>query len=276
MADVDLCQFQYSEKVHLGVNAMRIVSIVLIATSLYLTNFHNAYASSEKDISTALASPARSQLDVERDLRDKPELVLELAGFKKGMVIADVFGGGGYYSEILSKVVGKNGSVLLINNAPYDAYAKKDLAVRLANNRLANVQYSVVPPEKLGLANNSLDGALIVMSYHDLFYADDEGGWPAIDNVQFMEQIVKALKPGARLLIVDHHAKADSGFADAKALHRIDEQFVITNLRAQGLQWVGSIDVLRNNNDYHNKTVFDPTIKGRTDRFVHVYEKPKQ
>ena len=276
MADVDLCQFQYSEKVHLGVNAMRIVSIVLIATSLYLTNFHNAYASSEKDISTALASPARSQLDVKRDLRDKPELVLELAGFKKGMVIADVFGGGGYYSEILSKVVGKNGSVLLINNAPYDAYAKKDLAVRLANNRLANVQYSVVPPEKLGLANNSLDGALIVMSYHDLFYADDEGGWPAIDNVQFMGQIVKALKPGARLLIVDHHAKADSGFVDAKALHRIDEQFVITNLRAQGLQWVGSIDVLRNNNDDHNKTVFDPTIKGRTDRFVHVYEKPKQ
>jgi predicted methyltransferase len=255
---------------------MRIVSIVLITTSLWLSSFQNSYASNETDISAALASPARTQADRERDEREKPQQVLELTGFKKGMVIADVFGGGGYYSEILSGVVGKNGNVLMINNAPYDAYSKKDLSVRLANNRLSNVQYSIVPNENLGLAANSLDGALIIMSYHDLFYADPEGGWPAIDAKQFIDQIVKALKSGGKFLIVDHSAKADSGIADTKTLHRIDEQFTIAELKSHGLQWVGSIDVLRNAEDDHSKAVFDPAIKGRTDRFVHIYQKPAQ
>lgn len=255
---------------------MRIVSIVLITTSLWLFSFQNSYASNETDISAALANSARTQEDRERDEREKPQQVLEFAGFKKGMVIADVFGGGGYYSEILSEVVGKKGSILLINNAPYDAYAKKDLSVRLANNRLANVQYSIVPTDQLGLAANSLDGALIVMSYHDLFYADEKDGWPAIDAKQFIEQIVDALKPGANFLIVDHAAKDGSGISAAQKLHRIDEQFAIADLKSHGLLWVGSIEALRNPNDDRSTLVFDPAIKGRTDRFVHVYQKPKK
>ncbi len=146
---------------------MRIASVVLITTALCLSCLQTVSASNQNEVSAALANQARSQADHERDLREKPQQVMEFAGFKKGMVIADVFGGGGYYSEILSEVVGKKGSILLINNAPYDAYAKKDLSVRLANNRLANVQYRVVSPNRLGLSKNSLDGALIVMSYHE-------------------------------------------------------------------------------------------------------------
>jgi predicted methyltransferase len=254
---------------------MRSFHSFLLVTGLVLSVIQPAFASSEKDIAKALANPARSAVDRERDARDKPQQVLELAGFKKGMVIADVFGGGGYYSEILSGVVGSKGKVLLLNNGPYDAFTKKFLTARLADNRLPNVQYSVVPNDKLGLAANSLDGALIVMSYHDLFYDDAEGGWPKIDDVAFIDQIVAALKPGARFLIVDHSAKAGSGISDSKALHRIEEQYAIAELKARGLQWVGSIDVLRNKDDQRSLSVFDPAIKGRTDRFVHVYRKPK-
>jgi predicted methyltransferase len=140
----------------------------------------------------------------------------------------------------------------------------------MAENRLPNVQYSVVSNDKLGLSANSLDGALIVMSYHDLFYDDAEGGWPKIDDVAFIDQIVAALKRGGRFLIVDHSAKTDSGITDSKELHRIDEQYAIAELKARGLQWVGAIDVLRNKDDERSLSVFDPAIKGRTDRFVHV------
>ncbi len=165
---------------------MRTPQTLLLLAGLLLSGLHPALASSEKDIAKALANPARSAVDRERDLRDKPQQVLELAEFKKGMVIADVFGGGGYYSEILSGVVGSKGKVLLLNNGPYDAFTKKFLAARLADKRLPNVQYSVIPNDNLGLSANSLDGALIVMSYHDLFYDDAEGGWPKIDEVAFM------------------------------------------------------------------------------------------
>jgi predicted methyltransferase len=253
---------------------MRSFHSFLLFTALTLSGMQPVIAGSAGDISKSLANPARSAADRERDARDKPRDVLELAGFKKGMVIADVFGGGGYYSEILSRVVGPKGRVLLLNNAPYDNYAKKEIGPRFADGRLPNVAYKVVPNDALGLAENSLDGALIVMSYHDLFYADPENGWPAIDSRQFMGQIVAGLKPGGRLLIVDHSAKDGTGASDAQKLHRIEEQYALAQLKSYGLDWVGSIAVLRNTDDDRSLGVFDPAIKGKTDRFVHVYQKP--
>lgn len=254
---------------------MRSFHSFLLFTGLVLCGMQPVYADSANNIGKSLANPSRSDADRERDVRDKPQDVLELAGFKKGMVIADVFGGGGYYSEILSRVVGPKGRVLLLNNAPYDKYAKKEVGPRLADKRLPNVEYRVVPNDDLGLRVNSLDGALIVMSYHDLFYADAENGWPAIDSRQFMAQIVAGLKPGSRLLIVDHSAKAGAAASDTKTLHRIEEQYALSELRSYGLEWVGSIAVLRNPADDRSLSVFDPAIKGRTDRFVHVYLKPE-
>jgi predicted methyltransferase len=254
---------------------MRATQCLIATIAMLAAMAHPVRASSESEMRSALASPARSAADRERDARDKPQQVLELAGFKKGMVIADVFGGGGYYSEILSRLVGPKGKVLLLNNAPYDNYVKKEIGPRFADGRLPNVVYHVVPNEQLGLAENSLDGALIVMSYHDLFFADPENGWPAIDARQFMAQIVSGLKPGGRLLIVDHSAKAGAGSGDAKNLHRIEESFATGELKSYGLDWVGSIPALRNPDDDRSLSVFNPAIKGRTDRFVHVYEKPK-
>jgi len=49
--------------------------------------------------------------DLARDVTSKPQQIIAFAGVKKGMVIGDVFGGGGYYSELLSKAVGKQGKI---------------------------------------------------------------------------------------------------------------------------------------------------------------------
>lgn len=230
----------------------------------------------ESDTSTvasALANPARSEADRERDGRDKPAAILALAGFGPGMTIADIFGGGGYYSEILSEVVGPKGKVLLINNAPYDAYAKKGLTPRLANGRLPNVEYRIVPSESMQLGTSDLDGALIVMSYHDLYVVDPENDWPAIDASQFLDQIATALKPGGVLLIVDHAARDGSGSSDSNSLHRIDEAFASKDISSHGLELISSSEILRNKDDPRDKGVFDESIRGKTDRFVHVYRK---
>lgn len=224
-------------------------------------------------IASALANPARSEADRERDSRDQPEAVLTVAGFGPGMTIADIFGGGGYYSEILSGVVGPEGKVLLINNPGYDAYASKDLTPRLAEGRLPNVDYRIVPSDAMGLGDSALDGAMIVMSYHDLYVVDPENGWPAIDAGQFIEQISTALKPGGVLLIVDHSAREGSGNSDANSLHRIDEAFAKTDISSHGLELVSTSEVLRNSDDPRDKGVFDESIRGKTDRFVHVYRK---
>jgi predicted methyltransferase len=163
--------------------------------------------------------------------------------------------------------------VRLVNNVQYDNYARKTLEPRLAGGRLANVDYTVVPPDAMDLGTDTLDGALIVMSYHDLYVADAD--WPAIDAHGFIAQLVAALKPGATLLIVDHQARPGSGRQDTQGLHRIEDTFAIADFRAHGLELVRSTDLLRNPADDHSRNVFDPAIRGKTDRFVHVYIKPR-
>jgi predicted methyltransferase len=252
---------------------MRLLALLLCASLMAGAGCANSGIRSKTAIANAIANPARSDADRERDSRDKPQEILTLAGFKPGMVIADIFGGGGYYSEILSGVVGPKGKVLLVNNIQYDSYAKKTLTPRLANNRLQNVQYEISPPNDMKLGNETLDGALIIMSYHDLYVVESDGTWPAIDAAQFINQIITALKPGGTLLIVDHNAKEGTGEKDAQALHRIEEKFAIEDFKSHGLKLSGSIPDLKNNADDHSLNVFNTAIKGKTDRFVHVYKK---
>jgi len=253
---------------------MRSLTLLLSGLLITLAGCASTGSSAGSSVAAALANPARSEADRERDNRDKPQEVLTLVGFKRGDTIADIFGGGGYYSEILSDVVGPKGQIRLINNPAYDTYAKKGLEKRLADNRLPNVHYEISSPDDMKLGNNTLDGALIVMSYHDLYVADPNDGWPAIDASQFIDQIVTALKPGSKLLIVDHAAREGSGKTDSQILHRVDEKFAIADFKAHGLEYVGSISDLRNSADDHSLNVFNAAIKGKTDRFVHVYKKP--
>ena len=230
---------------------------------------------SAASVEAVLANPARSSVDRERDARDKPADVLALARFKRGDTVADILAGGGYYSEILSGIVGPSGKVLLVNNPGYDNFGKKGLAERLANDRLPNVTHVAGPSDALGMVDASLDGAVIVMSYHDLYWVDEKEGWPKVDAGQFLDQIVRALKPGGVLLVVDHSAKEGTGSSRAQTLHRIDEQFAIADFRKHGLEWEAAIPVLRNKDDDRTKNVFDPAIRGKTDRFVHLYRKPE-
>lgn len=223
-------------------------------------------------IAAAVANPARSQADRARDARDRPAEVLAFAGIAPGMVVADVFGAGGYWSELLAYVVGSQGRVRLVNNAPFVAFARKDLEARFGEGRLAEVERSVVETCDLGLGEGSLDAVLIVMSYHDLYH-HDPNGWPRIDAARFLGQIHAALKPGGRFLVVDHVARPGTGRAAAQDLHRIDEGFAVGDIESRGFRLEKRWGGLKNPQDDYGKIVFDPAVRGRTDRFVHLYRK---
>ena len=244
----------------------------LLALALAFAAAAAAPASIYRD---AVAAKGRSDADRARDQRDHPEEILAFAGFKPGMNVADLFGGSGYNAELLSHVVGPKGEVLIVNNAGYAKYGAKELDPRLADNRLPNVKHHVAEPDDLKLGKNTLDGALIVMSYHDLYWVDEKQGWSKIDAGKFLDQVADALKPGAVLVVVDHSAKEGTGSAPAQTLHRIDEAFAKSDITAHGFVFDGSLDILRNPDDDRNKVVFDPTIRGKTDRFVHRYRKAK-
>ena len=171
------------------------------------------------------------------------------------------------------RAVGPTGHVTLVNNAPYWSFSKDDLKTRFADGRLKNVTPRVVETRALDLGNGQYDLIVIFMSYHDLYWVEEEGGWPAIDADGFLKQLHAGLKPGGRLLIVDHSAKAGSGKAPAQTLHRIDEAFTKQDIASHGFELEKTWDGYRNSADDLTKMVFDPVIRGKTDRFTHLYRR---
>ena len=225
------------------------------------------------NIAAALAAPERPAKDRERDAYDKPGDLLAFAGVKPGMKVADVFGGGSYWAEIFSRAVGPTGSATLVNNVGYFNFAKDDIKARFADGRLKDVKRVLGETCNLGLGRAQYDLIEIYMSYHDIYWVDDENGWPKIDAGNFIQQLHDALKPGGKLLIVDHAAKPGTGSAAAQDLHRIDEEFAKKDFTSHGFKLDKTWDGLRNADDDHSKMVFDPAIRHKTDRFTQLYVK---
>jgi predicted methyltransferase len=221
----------------------------------------------------AVAHGGRSAADLKRDAVDHPAELLRLTGIKPGMHVADVLAGDGYYSELLSNLVGPKGQVLMLNNAAFDNWAGDDRKNRLAGNRLPNVQYRIVDLDHMDLGTSTLDAIVLCKVYHDLYWVDPTGEWPKIDVPAVLDQLARALKPGGVLLLIDHSAKPGRGSADASALHRIEEAFARGDFEKRGLQVVATSDLLRRPDDARDQITYKGPMLGKTDKFVLVFRK---
>ena len=212
----------------------------------------------------------RSTFDTQHDVKRKGAQVIELLDLKENMVVLDVLGGGGYYSELAAQKVGTGGKIYLHNNQAYMPWIEKELVARLANNRLPNVIRYDRETEDLELTPNSLDAVIFVLGYHDLYHK--EKGWD-IDKDSFLNQITVALKKGGKILIVDHSAKSGTGATAAQDLHRIDEAYVKKEMSDKGYHFIKQSEMLRNPKDPLDISAFKPEIRRKTDRFVLLFNK---
>jgi predicted methyltransferase len=223
----------------------------------------------------AVQHPGRSADDLKRDESEHPAALLRLAGIKPGMQVADVMAGGGYYSELLSYLVGPSGHVLLLNNTAYDHWSEGGWEKRLAGNRLPNVEHRTVDLQHLDLPDHSLDALLLVKVYHDFYWIDTDPKaiWPKMDAAVVLDQLTRVLKPGGIVLLEDHSAKPGTGSADASTLHRIDEAYTVRDFEKRGFKLVGKSDLLRRPQDERTLVSYTPPGLGKTDRFVLVFRK---
>ncbi len=224
---------------------------------------------------TALANPARTDADRERDVHRKPGAVLEFFGIDRGMNVLDMFSGGGYYAEIVAYVVGPQGSVDAHSNSAYTEFVGAEVEARYADDRLANVRPLMAENNELDLAPESYDAILMVLAYHDIYYVAPEDGWPRIDGPTLVSEFYEGLRPGGVLGVVDHYAAAGSPPGTGHTLHRIDPDIVIAELESAGFVLDGQSDILRNMDDDHSLNMAAPDIRGRTDRFVLRFVKPE-
>lgn len=222
----------------------------------------------------AVANPARSAEDRARDPNSKPAEVMQFFGIAPGMRVLDLYAGSGYYTELLSNLVGSAGSVVSHTNSAYLGFVGDRFRARVENDRLPNVEVLVAENNELELPAASFDAVMMILVYHDIYYANPANGWPKIDGPRLLAELYQAMKPGAVLGIVDHYAESGAARETGGTVHRIDPGIVITDVEAAGFRLEGKSDVLRNMDDDYGKNVFDPSIRGKTDRFVLRFRKP--
>jgi len=216
-------------------------------------------ASTATDYSAILSSPDRPANELELDAARKPSEVLAFYDVKKGDKVADLWAGRGYYTAILSEVVGPSGLVYTVNPSSRD-----EINQRWKSPKFANVRVADGPFEKLALAQDgSLDFVLIHLNYHDL--APEA-------RIAMNKRILGALKRGGIYGVVDHSAKDGSGNEAAKTLHRIDKLLVIKEVTDAGFTLAKDGNMLRKPEDPRDFNVNKE--RNKDDRFVLAFQKP--
>jgi predicted methyltransferase len=223
----------------------------------------------------AVANSQRTDSDRSRDAGRRPAEVLEFFGIEPGMHVLDMFSGGGYYTELLSYVVGPDGKVVSHTNSAYAQFVGEEAVNRYAGNRLANVEVLLAENNELDLPRNEFDAVMMILAYHDIYYVDADNGWPKIDGPVLVAELFDSLKPGGIVAVVDHYAAAGSPRETGGSLHRIDPEIVIDEMQSAGFVLDGKSDVLRNMDDDHSLNMSDPKVRGKTDRFVFKFRKPQ-
>lgn len=222
-------------------------------------------------IGAALADPARPAADRDRDAARKPAQLLAFAGVRPGDRVADFIMGGGYWTRILSGVVGPRGKVYAYQPAEFIQYraayaTDQDAAVA----GRANVVATRVSLGALAFTE-PLDAIVTSQNWHDLHLK----AFPPGASTQIAARLFAALKPGGTLLVIDHVGVNATPFAVADTLHRGDGAATRAELTAAGFRFEAESPLLRMPSDPHTANVFDPAIRGKTDQFVYRFRKPR-
>lgn len=245
----------------------------ILALALLLTTAATPLAAAPKTgvYAAAVAAKGRPADATALDASRKPAEILAFMRLKPGMKALDFLTGSGYYAEIMGGVVGPKGSVTAYAPGNYRAEQTKaafaEIATRAPNVKLTNAAAEAFAPA-------SYDFAMIHLNYHDLYWESAEYGIPRTDPNMVLGLMFKAMKPGGIVAVVDHVGPAGDTRAIVDKMHRIDPETVKADFLRAGFVLDGSSDMLRVATDDHTKMVFDPAVRGKTDRFAFRFRKP--
>jgi len=218
-------------------------------------------------VTSAVSDASRPKDNKNLDAVRKPGEVLAYSGVKPSDVVAEYLPGGGYFTRLLSDIVGPKGKVYALETTTWGKQNVEVTRAVLKESGRTNVILDLAPlgnfnlPEKADLFWTSLN-------YHDLHVPK----YATVDMAVFNKHVFDSLKPGGIYFIVDHQAAAGTGAKDSPTLHRIEKETVIREVTAAGFKLVGESNLLRNASDDHTKKVFDLHLK--TDQFVLKFRRP--
>lgn len=227
------------------------------------------------DYAAAIADARRPAEARALDESRKPAETLAFLGLQRGMTAADIMTGSGYWAEILADAVGPKGKVTAFEPNQFYTQPDEQLAWKALVARRPEVAWVRYPFEGFSAPANSFDFTIINLSYHDLYWQSDKFGIPRTDPAAFVRALHAATRPGGIVGIIDHVGGGGDTRAIVDRLHRIDPAVVKADFAAAGFLLEAESPLLANPADDHAKLVFDPAVRGKTDRFLFRFRKPK-
>ncbi|MBB3138655.1 putative methyltransferase [Rhizobium pisi] len=201
--------------------------------------------------------------------------LIRFARVDAGSTVIDVYPGDGDWTRLFSDVVGAKGRIYSFVPAEVADFKNDPVGrMRTLAKEPGRENVEAVSADLVAIlqATEPADVLWLHLFYHDLHTALMQArGATAAD---FNRAVYERLKPGGFYVIVDHAAAAGAGTGDAQSLHRIDPASVREEVETAGFVLDAESTMLANNDDPHAIKVFDPSIKGQTDRFAYRFVKP--
>lgn len=155
-----------------------------------------------------------------RGFEERPRLVVEALNLQPNDVVADIGAGTGYFSFRIAPLV-PEGKVLAVDIQP----EMIDILESLKQEKnITNVEPILGSETSPNLADKRINLALMVDAYHEFAYP-----------FEMMSEIVKALKPGGRVVLVEY--RGENPFIPIKSLHKMTQRQVKKEMSALGMVW---------------------------------------
>ncbi|TFH39083.1 MAG: class I SAM-dependent methyltransferase [Chrysiogenales bacterium] len=159
-----------------------------------------------------------------KDEARSPDIIPHLR-ITRGLTVADLGAGGGYFSVKIAREVGPKGRVFAVDIDPDSLqfiieYAGKEGA--------ANVETVAGTFEDLGLKEHSTDMVFIRNAYHDF-----KG------RVDYFRNLRKSLRNGGRIVVIDYDPKKLC-FIKRLFGHSVDERVIIDEMGKAGYRHIAS------------------------------------
>lgn len=211
----------------------------------------SAVAPEFPDLDAALAGAHRSDDNKARDAARRPKQTLEFFGIERTMTVAELWPGGGWYTDILGPYLRDEGTLIVTNwptdgESRYAEYGKKFAGkISAAPEVYGDVTIVTAPTDKDQAWELAPEGTLdAVVTFRNSHGWHNNGQTQQIYGAAF-----RALKPGGILGVVQHRAAEGANPDETSPMGYLPQAFVVENVVAAGFELVEASELNANPND---------------------------
>jgi SAM-dependent methyltransferase len=158
-----------------------------------------------------------------RDQKLQINRVMDILGIAPGKGVADIGAGSGWFTVRAARRVGPTGTVYAVDINPE---AIRYIDRRTHDESLPNVKTILSKPDDPMLPKDAVDSVLLLKTYHEV-----------ADPIALLEHLRPALKPGARLGIIDRSGNGTD--------HGVSDKIVIEEAAQAGYQLLKTYDFVK-------------------------------